>query len=90
MTFIGKDRVERKIIIDNQTIEQVANFNSSECDITYEENKYILNKADNYRRICGIIGQTLKEETMRRTQMYFFFIKCRQGLLGYMDRIMGL
>lgn len=45
-----------------------------ECVITYAEDKDIYSKTNNYQSLCGTIRRTLKEGTMKGTQIKFYIV----------------
>jgi hypothetical protein len=63
MLFHGKDPLRTKILIYNETTEQVSHFRYLGCDVTYEINNDIQNKLNKFSQICDTITRTLKGKT---------------------------
>jgi hypothetical protein len=68
----GKYPIRTKILIYNETIEQVSYFNYLGCDATYEINNDIQNKLNKCRQIYGIIVKTLKGKARKEMQIKFY------------------
>ena len=72
MAFLGSNPIRTKIVIEDQVLEQVSHFKYLGCDITYDEDKDIINKVNTFQRICGTIRRTLKNKTRKETQIKFY------------------
>ena len=62
MAFEGPDPIKSKIVIDNKIIEQVNTFNYL-GNLSYEGEKDISNKLNNFTKITGVINNVVKQKT---------------------------
>ena len=60
MAFKGPDPIRSKIVIDSKIIEQVNTFNYLGNLISYEGEKDISNKLNNFTKITGVINNVFK------------------------------
>lgn len=74
MAFNGKDHMRCKISINNSIIQQVNNFNYLGCNVSYCQKEDINIKLNRFYRMCGTIRRTLKNKTLRSTQLKFYKI----------------
>ena len=72
MAFRGKQPVRTKIIINDQTIEQVNHFNYLGHDIGYDKDYDIDKKLAKFQGICGTINRTFKHKIRRDKKLKFY------------------
>jgi hypothetical protein len=82
MAFKGKYLVRSKIMINNNIIEQVKNFNYLGCDIQYNYDADLQNKLHKFQYMCGTIKQTLINKTRKDTQLKFYKVMAVSVLYG--------
>jgi hypothetical protein len=63
MIFQGKYPPNKIYSCDNQTIEQVKNFNYLGCDLSSNHDENLQNNLFNFQHICGNIKRTLTKRT---------------------------
>jgi hypothetical protein len=62
MAFRGKYPTTTKILIYNETTEQVSHFKYLGCDVMYEINNDIQNELNKFKQICGTINKNSKRK----------------------------
>lgn len=74
MAFLGKSNIRSKIILEDQTIEQVPNFTYLGCEFTtgFETQKDIYTKLSKFQQVCGTIHRTLRQKTRKETRIKFY------------------
>lgn len=74
MAFLGKQQIRSKIVIDDQSLEQVSNFKYLGCEMNIYSriSKDINAKLSRFQMICGTIDKTLKNKTRKETRMKFY------------------
>lgn len=72
MAFQGTNHLRCKIIINTKTIEQVNNFNYLGFNVSYCQKNDINIKINRFQGMCGTIRRTLKNKTLRTTQLKFY------------------
>ena len=73
MAFKGLEPLRSKIVINNQIIEQVNIFNYLGSNISYEGEKDINNKLNNFTKITGVINNVFKPKTtLRKTRIKLY------------------
>ena len=72
MAFSGKQHIRTKIVVNNQTLEQVNHFNYLGCDISYGFDKDIQSKVSKFGHICGSIDKFLRNKTTKETRLKFY------------------
>ena len=72
MAFLGKRPIRTKIVVDNQTLEQVCDFNYLGYNISYNVDTDWVNKLSKFRSICGTIHRNLRNKTRKETRMKFY------------------
>jgi hypothetical protein len=83
MAFCSKWPVRCKLIVDNQSIEQVSKFNYVGCQLSYQGEVDINHKLQKFNCMCGTIKRTLKNKTRTETQIRFYKIMVvSAGLYG--------
>lgn len=66
MAFKGRDPIRSKIVINNNTIEQINTFNYLGCSISYQDEKDITSKTMKFLKITGIINKVLKPSQVQK------------------------
>lgn len=72
MAFCGKDPVRSKIVVENQVLNQVSNFNYLGNDISYNYDRDVEKKLSRFQLMCGTIRRTLGKKTRKETQLKFY------------------
>lgn len=72
MAFQGTNHKRCKIVIDNKSIEQVNNFNYLGFNVSYCQKNDINMKLNRFYNMCGTIRRTLKNKTLKSTQLKFY------------------
>lgn len=72
MAFEGKYPIRSKIVLANEIIEQVNGFKYLGCWISYEQERDIEYKLNQFRHICGTIQRTLRNKTRKDTIIKFY------------------
>lgn len=72
MAFRGQEPVRSKIVLNNQTIEQIGSFNFLGCMISLYEEKDIQNKIEKFNYINGTIRRTFKNKSNQNTAIKFY------------------
>jgi hypothetical protein len=61
ISFLGKEPVRCKIVVDNKRSQQVRNFKSTGCEISCENRKGIPQKLGRFSQILGILTTLVKQ-----------------------------
>ena len=72
MAFKGKWPVRSKIVLCDQTLEQVRHFKYLGCDISYDMDDDVSEKLARFSAVCGAIRRTIGKKTRQDTQMKFY------------------
>lgn len=72
MAFEGTNHKRCKIMINNKLIEQVNNFNYLGFNVSYCQKNDINIKLNRFYNMCGTIRRTLKNKTLKSTQLKFY------------------
>jgi hypothetical protein len=83
MAFKGKDPVRSKIIINDNILKQVSNFNYLGWNLSYNYNRDVQAKLARFQVMCGTIWQILGKQTRKATQLKFY--KTMAGKAGYWE-----
>ena len=80
MSFLRKDAVRRKIVVDKKCLEQVKNFEYLGCEISYENEEMHSTKLPKF---CSNTGNSKQHnETNFGPQMFkntFFYMEAKFG-----------
>lgn len=68
----GKLPIRNKIVIENQIIEQITNFNYLGCNVGMDRELDINRKISRYQQFCGTITRTLLGKCQRDTLLKFY------------------
>jgi len=65
--FVGTDHLRTKIIINDETLEQVSQFTSLGCNISYQFYNGIEFKLEKFLQLIGTIKRTIFKKVRRKT-----------------------
>ena len=68
----GEEPCKKKIVIDNNVLEQVLHFNYLGCDISCRKGNDIERKLSKFSYPCGTIRRRLKHKMQRDTRLKFY------------------
>jgi hypothetical protein len=68
-------------VINNQTIEQVLNFNCLGCDLFYNRDEDLQNKLFKFQHIREVIKRIITKKTRKDTQLQFYKVMVAPILL---------
>jgi hypothetical protein len=71
MAFWGKHPIQSKIVLQDQSLEQVSYLNYLGCEISKENDRDIDKKLERFQMLCGSIHRTLKKKTRKETRLKF-------------------
>jgi hypothetical protein len=74
MAFQGKNHIKCKIVIDNETIEQVSSFKYFCFNVSYCLKEDININQNKFQRMCGTIRRTLRQKNLQSTQLKLYKI----------------
>jgi len=58
-TFVGTDHLRTKIIINDETLEQVSQFTYLGCNISYQFSNYVEFKLAKFLQLIGTIKRSI-------------------------------
>ena len=61
--FVGADHLRTKIIINDETLEQVSQFTYLGCSISYQFSNYVESKLAKFFQLIGTIKRTIFQES---------------------------
>jgi hypothetical protein len=73
--------VRSEIVINNQTIQQVKNFNHLHCNLSYNSDKNSQNKLFRDQHMCGIPKKILINKTRKNLQLKMHIVMAAPDLL---------
>jgi hypothetical protein len=79
MAFCGKWPVRSELILDNQPIEQVSQFNYLGCKLSYQGEVDVSHKLQKFNYMCGTTKRTLKNKTRTETKIKFHKVMTVSG-----------
>ena len=65
--FVGTDHLRTKIIINDETLEQVSQFTYLGCSISYQFSNDVESKFAKFLKLIGIIKRTIFKEVRTET-----------------------
>jgi hypothetical protein len=77
----GKELIRAKIVINNNIIEQVTNFNFLRCNLGRNINHDLQNKLPRFNYLCGTIKRTLLNRAQQETILKFYKVLAVPALL---------
>lgn len=72
MAFQGRFPIRSKIVVNEQSIEQVSHFCYLGSDISYGKDNDIETKLHRFTHICGTINRTLNNKTRKDTRVKLY------------------
>ena len=68
MAFKGKEPIRTKIVLDNQTLEQISDCRYLGSDVSFFKNEVSDNKLQKFQHICRSLSRILKKQSPKSNQ----------------------